>query len=314
MEHDSDSQSPATGTLLLYRTVITWLTAHAVRAGRALVYSSAYITLVAVTEVGIAMTLLSLPLTPAPVVVGLVTFAVYTIDRVADADTDAVSNPRQAAFARRHGDVLYLLAVVAYALGVTLSVLGGPVAFAVTLLPGVFWLLYASDWLPELGGSVRRLKQVFVLNSAVVALAWAVTLTFLPLAFAPGSRVEPPLVAVVFAYFFLRSFVDTEVPNVRDVEADRSTGVATMPVVLGVRRTRRALYGVDLGTLGLVAFATVTGLVPAALGVALGVGLGYSLGITAFLGRFEDDGLLAKLPECEYLFVAVALAPFVLAG
>jgi 4-hydroxybenzoate polyprenyltransferase len=296
----------------LYRSLITWLTLHVVRAGRALLYSSAYISLVAMTEVAVATVLLSLPLTLAPVVVGLVTFAVYTGDRLADADTDEVSNPRQAAFVRRHGDVLYLLTAAAYALAVTLSILGGPVALAITLLPGVFWVLYASEWIPDVGLHVDRLKQVLVVNSGVVALAWAVTLTFLPLAFADAP--VTPTVGVVFAYFFLRSFVDTELPNVRDVDADRATDVATLPVAVGVRRTRHVLYGVDVGTLGLVACATAAGVVHPALSVALAVGLLYSIGITSFLGRFEDEALLAKLPECEYVFVGVALVPYVVGG
>ncbi len=296
----------------LYRTLNAWVTTHAIRAGRASVYSSGYITLIAVTEVVIATVLLSLPLTLAPVVVGLVTFAVYTGDRLADADADEVSNPRQAAFVRRHGDVLYVLVAASYALAVTLSVLGGPMAFGITLLPGVFWVLYASDWVPDVGLRVSRLKQVLVVNSAVVALAWAVTLTFMPLAFADAS--VTPVTAVVFAYFFLRSFVDTEIPNVRDVEADRRTDVATLPVALGVPGTRRALYGVDLGTLAVVGYATATGLLSLPLSTALATGLLYSFGIVSFVGRFEDEKLLARLPECEYVFVAVTLLPFVFTG
>jgi 4-hydroxybenzoate polyprenyltransferase len=289
----------------MYRQLTTRLCEQTHRTGQTLVYSSVFIALIAMTEVAIAMLLLSLPLNIAPVVVGLVTFAVYSGDRLADADTDEISNPKQAAFMRRHGDVLYVLVAVSYALAVTLSVLGGPLALALTLTPGAFWVLYATDWVPDAGFRVRRLKQVVVLNSAVVALAWAVTLTFLPLAFAD----EPVTLsaAVVFGYFFLRSFVDTEVPNVRDVDADRQTDVATLPVRLGVRRTRYALYGVDVGTLALVGYATTVGVLPVAMSTALVVGLLYSVGIITLVGRFEDEGLLARLPECEYVFVAVTL-------
>ena len=306
MAHEPDAQSERTDRPnSLYRQLTTKVYAHGCRLGQTLVYSSVYIALIAMTEVAIAMVLLSLPLNIAPVVVGLVTFAVYGGDRLADADTDAVSNPGQAAFMRRHGDVMYVLVAVSYALAVTLSVLGGPLAFALAMIPGVFWVLYATDWMPDTGLRVRRLKQVVVLNSAVVALAWAVTLTFLPLAFADAP--VTPATLVVFGYFFLRSFVDTEIPNVRDVDADRQTGVATLPVLLGVRRTRHVLYGVDAGTLVLVGYAAVAGIVPLGLSTALVVGLLYSVGITTFVGRFEDEELLAKLPECEYVFVALTL-------
>lgn len=294
----------------LHSKLITWLTAQAERAGNALVYSSAYLAFVAVAEIAIVMALLSLPPSPAPIVVGLVTFAVYTGDRLADADTDAISNPEQAAFVRRHEDVLYVLVALAYGLAVALSVLGGPIALGITLLPGAFWVLYASDWVPEIGLHVQRLKDVFIVNSAVVALAWAVTLTFLPLAYANGA--VTPTIGVVFAYFFLRSFVDTEIPNVRDVEGDRAIGVATLPVVFGVPRTRRALYCVDVCTIAIVAGAALAGYLAVAPAIALLAGLGYSLGVISFVGRSENEEHLAIAAECEYVLVGLALLPFVL--
>lgn len=271
-----------------------------------LVYGSAYLALIAMAEGIIATALLSLPLNAAPVVVGLVTFAVYTNDRLADADTDAVSNPRQAAYVRRNRDILYVLASLAYGLAVALSVLGGPMALVITLIPGLFWVLYASNWIPEIGLHFQRLKEVLIVNSVVVALAWAATLTFLPLAFANASFT--PTTALVFAYFFLRSFVDTEIPNVRDIEGDRAIDVATMPIVFGVRRTRHALYGIDLLTVTLVGYAALTGYLPGFLVPALFVGLIYSLGVTSLVGRVGDGERLAIATECEYLIVIAALA------
>lgn len=291
----------------------TWWTAQlarllagAKRLWTVLVYSSAYLSLVTVLEVGIAMTVLSLPPTPAPVVGGLITYAVYANDRIADVDDDAVDKPDQAAFVRRHRDALYVSAACAYGLAVALSILGGPAAFALSLLPGAFWLLYASDWLPQLGTRLRRLKEVFVVNTAVVALAWAVPLTLMPLAFA--GRGVTPSVALVFAYFFLRSFVDTELPNVRDREGDRKAGVRTLPVVIGLERTRLALYGVDAATAVVLAVAVATGHLPVLVALALGVGLVYSLAVTSLLARHADRPWLTLAPECEYLVVAGALA------
>ncbi|RDI72196.1 UbiA family prenyltransferase [Halopelagius longus] len=271
----------------------------------ALVYSSAYLALIAMAEVAVVMSLLSLPSNAAPVVVGLVTFAVYTSDRIADADTDAVSNPRQAAFVRRHRDELYVLASLAYGLAVALSVLGGPVALAITLLPGAFWVLYASDWVPESGLPFHRLKEVLLVNSAVVAFAWAATLTFLPLAFADAAFT--PTAAVVFAYFFLATFVNAEIPNVRDVEGDAAIGVSTLPVVFGVRRTRQALYGVNLAVVALAGYAAFSGYVSVAAALALLVGAGYSCAVTSLLGRTEREGALVLAAECTFLFVFVTL-------
>jgi len=277
---------------------------NARRARDVLVYSSAYLAIIAAAQVVLATSVLPLGTTLAPAVVGLVTFAVYVTDRVADAETDAAAVPDQAAFASKHGDILYVAACLAYGLAVSLALLGGPMALAITLLPGAFWVVYAADWLPggELG--IRRLKDVFLLNSTVVALAWAVTLVFLPLAFA--ARTVTPGVAVVFCYFFLRVFSNTELPNIRDMAADREIGVRTIPTVVGVHRTRQVLYALDLLTAALVASAVVAGYLPVA-SLALLVGVVYSTVVVSRVGRGADVDRLTTAAECEFLVTLVVL-------
>jgi 4-hydroxybenzoate polyprenyltransferase len=264
-----------------------------------------YITVSAVVDITIATILLGLPLNPALAVIGLVTFAVYTNDRVADADVDAISDPDKAAFVERHGHVLRPLADVAYGVAVMIAVAGGPLALLLTLLPGVFWVFYASGWFGTLGGSLSRLKELLVINTTVVALAWAVVLTFLPLAFASAT----PDVAVpfVFGYLFLRVFMLVELSNVLDVESDRAVGVDTIPALFGVDWTRRALAFVNVATGAVIAGAlAAAGLsVPAAL--ALLVGVGYSLGVTMLLGRWENLSATVQAAEVEQSLVLVLL-------
>lgn len=272
-------------------------------------YSSAYLAFVAMVYVTVVMVVLALPPNPAPVVMGLIAFAVYTNDRLADVDGDESTYPERTAFVRRHAEALSVLAAAAYGLAVMLAVLGGPVTLAIALLPGVFWILYATDWIPGTRFRVRRLKEVLVVNSAVVAFAWALSATFLPIGFTDAA--VTPAVWIVFGYFFLRSFVNTEIPNVRDVDGDRESGVATLPVVFGVERTRRILYGIDVLAIALAGSAALLGHLPALPTAALVVGLLYSLGVTSFVGRVEDGKQLALAAEFEYVVVALALAPIV---
>jgi len=304
MSHESKQGSEEYGATGREGAVAERLTAYGGRAGDAIVYSSAHLAVVATVEVAVVMLLLSLPASPAPLVVGLATFAVYAHDRVADADTDAASDPERSAFVRRHGSALYVAGSAAYGLAVALSALGGPAAVAVTLLPGAVWIAYARDAVAGFGARVRRLKEVAVVNSAVVALAWATTLTALPVAFADVA--VTPATAVVFGYLLLRSFVDAEIPNVDDVAADRADGVTTLPVALGVPATRRALYGVDLLTAGFVAWAVAASHLSVGVAAALGVGVCYSVCVVALLGRADAD-LVSLASEGEYLVVAAAL-------
>lgn len=273
----------------------------------ALLYSTVYLVGIAMVQVATVMYALGLPPSPAPVVVGLVTFAVYAGDRVADCDTDEVSNPGQARFMRRHKRLFSVASAGAYGLAVAVSVLGGPLALAITLLPGAVWILYGSDWLPTLGSYFKRLKEVLVVNSAVVAGAWAVSLLFIPLAFADAALT--PLAAVVFVYYFVDTFVNTEIPNVRDVEGDAAIGVSTLPVVFGVTRTRWILYGLDAFLVAFVVAAHLAGPLSATLTVAVLVGLAWAFGLAALVGRTERYGRLSVAGEAKHLLVfAVILA------
>ena len=277
-----------------------------------LVYSSAYLVLITMVETAIAMLALSLPPSPAPVVVGLLTFAVYVGDRLADVDADETSRPAQSAFVRRHWTALSVLSAGAYGLAVMLSLFGGPVALAVTLLPGAVWLLYATDWLPTVETRLVRLKDVFLLNSMLVSAAWAVTLVFLPLAFADASFTLTA--AAVFAYFLVDTFIHTEIPNVRDREEDAKLGVSTLPVVLGVRRTRHVLYGLDLALFALVGHALLTGMFSLVLAAGAFVGLGCALVVIAFVGRTSDYERLSIAGESKSLVIAAVAFVLLAAG
>ncbi|KAB1185422.1 MULTISPECIES: UbiA family prenyltransferase [Haloferax] len=286
---------------LQYNQFVTPLFTGAERIKDVLIHTSTYLVFIAMVQVATVMVALSIEPNPALLIIGLVTFAVYMGDRIADVDTDEVSNPNQSTFVRRHKSTLSVLTAAAYGVAIAISVLGGPVALLVTLIPGVFWILYASDWLPTIGSYFKRLKEILIVNSVIVALAWAISLVFLPLAFADAAFT--PVAAVVFFYYFLDTFVNTEIPNVNDVEADEAIGVSTLPVVFGVDRTRQIVYGLDLVLIGFVVFASLRGLLTDVLAVAILIGLGYALLLAAFVGRTEHEGRLGIAGEAKHLVV-----------
>jgi 4-hydroxybenzoate polyprenyltransferase len=266
-----------------------------------LVYSTLYLVAIAMIEVATVHVILSVPWNPAPVVVGLVTFSVYAGDRIADADTDELSNPKQSNFVVRHKRVLSVLTALSYGLAVAISVTGGPVALAITLVPGGFWILYASDWLPEASAFASRLKEKLVVGTGIVSLAWALSVVVLPLAFADAPFT--PLVGVLFVYFFIDTFVTTEIINVRDVDGDAAIGVDTFPVVFGVDRTRHILYCLDLLLVGIVGVAVAVGIVSFVVGLSLVVGLVYALGLAYFVGRSTQHTRMGIAGQLKHLVV-----------
>ena len=316
MANEPTRPSTPDGTAERYRSQTTPHETSVIRQAGAFAAGAPFTAVVAALEVAIATVALGVSWSAAPVAVGLVAFAVYAADHVADAGADAGSTPSRASFALRYGDQLMTAAAVSYALAVALAVTAGPAALALVLVPGAVWIGYAADWLPAVGArdtrlggiTLPRLKEVFLLNSAAVALAWAVAVVGAPLAFA-GVGIESagrPTVALFFAYVAVRSFVDVEVPNVRDAAADAAHGVSTLPVVYGVTGTRRALLGVDAVAAGLLATIAAVGTVSTPALVALGAGLAVSLVVTAASDRL-DGGTLGVAPDCSYLVAAAVL-------
>jgi 4-hydroxybenzoate polyprenyltransferase len=301
-----------TDDTLWYSSFVESLRIHGERIRKALIYSTAYLVLISMVETAIVATALSVSLLPTVPVVGLLTFAIYAGDRIADVNTDELTDPEQSAFVRRYETPLSVLTAAAYGAAIAISVTGGPLALVLALLPGAFWILYASDWLPALSSSFNRLKRVLIVNTALVALAWAITLTFLPLAFADAAFT--PTAAVVFVYFFLDRFVNTEIPNVSDMEGDRAIGVSTLPVVFGARRTRQTLYALSLLLGAFLALVAAYDVLTVRMTAALLAGLGYTMGVTAFIGRVDDYRPLTVASNSKHLVVFAVLLGLSTAG
>lgn len=265
------------------------------RLWNVLEYSSAYLAVIAMAKVFIVMFVLSLSMSPAPIVAGLVTFAVYANDRLIDRETDSASNPERAEFVARHANSLYVLAALAYGLGVALSVLGGPVAFALVILPGAAWVVYAHDWIPAGGINIHRLKDVLFVNSALVATAWAVPVVVVPIAFADGTF--GPTAGVLLVYLFFGTFVNAEIANARDIESDSRNGVVTMPVAFGLARTRQFLYLLTLVTAVVPGYAALAGYLSPTVTAVLLTGPAFLIGVLSFLGRSDDEDLVVLAAE-----------------
>jgi 4-hydroxybenzoate polyprenyltransferase len=270
-----------------------------------LVFSSAYIAIIAALEVVMVMLVLDLAAPMAAVMVGCVTFTIYGYDRVIDLEADELAASRRTAFVRRHRRTLSGLAAVAYGAAVAIAALGGPLATALVLFPGAVWILYAVDWAPEWFGSVRRLKDLVVVGSLFVAVAWGVTVVLAPVAVA-GAAITPT-VWVLVGYFAVGTFVGAEVSNVRDRHADVADGVDTLPTALGVGATKWILTAVLLAGLALLWLGHSLGALGLTASAALSVGILAMGGVVAALGRLDRDASLAIYGECARLPSLLAL-------
>lgn len=252
-----------------------------------------------------AMALLGVTEPLAAVAVGLVSFGVYIGNDLADVEEDQINCPDGSAVLATSPLVVATLAVTTITLGVGIGGWAGGLtaSLAVLVLLGVT-LPYSLPVTP----AGRRMKDVFIWNSVLMAAGWAVTVTAVPLALA--DRAVEPLALAVCLLLFLRTFASIEIFNLPDIEGDAATGINTLPVVLGVDWTRRLLAVVDLASISLlVALLTVpVATVPALLALPV---VGISFLLTLFIGRTDRVDELCLAKDGEYLLLGV-IALFVL--
>lgn len=140
------------------------------------------------------------------VVAVLVTYASYAFDRGVGCSED-----------EERSDLFKKGLLGSAAIATVLSfVLFGSILLAI---PFIIGYLYARG----IGGF--RLKGGYGVKNCVVALTWASTMII----FTGDLSITALL---VYFFFFSKSFVNTILYDVRDVEGDREAGIATIPVLL----------------------------------------------------------------------------------
>lgn len=291
------------------RSLFGYITDYLKGVKRIIIFGQLYLVAMAVGAVLTVMFALSLPLNPAPAVIGLVTYSVYIGDRIADIQQEPDATENRVQFMAKYKTFFSISSALAYGIALSIAVLGGPFVLAITLLPGVFWILYASDWIPSIGIKFRQLKEVLIVNSGLVAFAWAFSIVFLPLGFTnhPVSTAE----IVIFAYFFITMFISAELSNIRDIKDDARNNVDTLPNTFGISRTKYTVYLLELMLIGITVFAYFRGILAVAIAAAIVGGLVFSLGLAVFVGRVKKHNRIAILEEVKHIFVGILAFGFV---
>ncbi|MHC1574116.1 MAG: UbiA family prenyltransferase [Candidatus Syntropharchaeales archaeon] len=162
----------------------------------------------------------------------LLTFTVYNLDKVTGIEEDSINVPERAGFIEKNKRCIIFAVIIAYLIALTLSFLQSPFAIFIILFPFCIGIVYSIKI------SNFRLKDVTGVKNITVALSWAVIGTFLP---SVVSFRGSTLILLFFYYFFTKCFINTVLFDVRDIEGDRINNVKTIPVVFGMKNTRRFL-------------------------------------------------------------------------
>jgi len=235
----------------------------------------------------------------------LFSFGGYSINRISDFREDAVSHPDRTAYLKSRIGWLKGGVTLCFALGYFLALLRNLVFFSALLVPLVLALAYSvgSERMKAKTG-VSRLKEVTLVKNVTVSLGWSlvpflVGLYYLQL---------PSAVFALAPFIFLRLMTNTIFFDQRDMTADASFGVKTLPLKLGMAGSSRVMDIIDIVSGVYLAFAILSGLLPVfATGLFVFVPYSFAYRSYAKTGKHKDT-VRDLVADGEYLLWGVVTA------
>lgn len=177
-------------------------------------------------------------------VVFLLEFGIYNLNRHTDIKEDLINYPDRAKFALKYDRFLFPLSITSFLIALTLSLYLGMSTFLITAFLVILGSNYSVNFVKKFIGSSTfeaplRLKNIFLMKNFAVALAWALATVSLPF-----STLNKPLdmaYLLMFSYMFIRFFVNTVGFDMRDVLGDKKHNIKTLPVKIGTKKTKIVL-------------------------------------------------------------------------
>ena len=157
----------------------------------------------------------------------LITYSIYSLNRITDMEEDASNIPERVAFLENKKNVILSLSILSYIVALIMGAMENLWTMPIFLTPFIVGIIYSIKI------ASFRIKDIFGMKNISIAFSWAFSSAFLPYVFLPN--VEEGF--MVFFFLFIKCFVNTVVFDTRDMEGDKKAGARTIPVVLGVRKT-----------------------------------------------------------------------------
>jgi len=233
------------------------LFSRALDYGEFLLYSSLFLGTAAAGMAYTSCFIQGIPCTShIAVVMFLIVFSVYNLNRKTDEAEDALNHERRFRITKKFERHLFIAAIGAYIIALVIAASHGLAAFCVVTIPLVSGIFYSVPVLPKWCG-YRRLKEIPVMKNLVVSAAWALAFSLVPVYL--GTSVPGAGSLIVLLFIFCWTFVGSVLPDIRDRIGDSATGVATIPVLVGVVRSRHilTLMNISAGAIILLLGSTI---------------------------------------------------------
>ncbi len=184
----------------------------------------------------------------------LVIFAVYCMNNLTDKEEDEVNSPEKASFVNSNEKTLTFAVGSSYIIAIILGFLDSFYTVLILLVPlfaGVIYSIKVSSKLP-------RLKDIFAVKNIIIAISWAVATTLIPAIHAPN--ISWVFITAILYFFFVKSFVNSVVCDIRDIKGDTANGITTIPVKIGKEKTKNILSALTFSIMPVISILLFCGL------------------------------------------------------
>ncbi len=214
-----------------------------------LVYSNIYLSFGASVVAWATLFILNLPF-DLPLL--FIPFAggmfIYNLNRHTDVREDTINVPERRNFVDEYGRYFLGMGFIMYMVALYFALLKGFLTLFMALLPGIIASFY----------SIKRLKKYFFFKNAVVGISWGVT----PLLVGFYNQVFGVEFLVLFVFFAITFFVNTVIFDVKDIVGDSGMKIETIPIKLGIKKTKTICYISNTLALFLLLISNIMGILP----------------------------------------------------
>jgi 4-hydroxybenzoate polyprenyltransferase len=168
----------------------------------------------------------------------------YNLDRILDSYVQKVPDRREQLFFRQ--PYIWVLLLTAIAATVAL-IYSAPMRVKYASLLGVVPLLYGVPFFPwknQFKWQWYRLKDIPGSKAWIVGSILTYAVIALPLAYAGNLFDSKVAFTTIFIFVFI--VTNSHIFDIRDLESDREKGVITLPIMVGIRKTKIILTAMNL--------------------------------------------------------------------
>jgi 4-hydroxybenzoate polyprenyltransferase len=183
----------------------------------------------------------------------LITYSIYGVNKLTDIKEDAINAPERAQLVKKIEPIFKFSLVFSFIISLLLVFLVNVLTLPILLFPLFTGTLYSIKFSKNL----PRLKDILGVKNITIALSWAVCMALLPAFCLVENEVIP--IILIFYFFFLKSFINAVLFDIRDIEGDRISGVRTIPVVFGRQKTKNLLLLLNSTFIPWLAVSYLTG-------------------------------------------------------